>query len=698
MNKQPQKYLLICIYLFLAAFCLVTYYKSLYNGFLHFDDNEYVSENYIVQSGLTIENIKWAFTTSHASNWHPLTWLSHMLDCQIFGPKVWGHHLVNLLFHIINTLLLFSVFRIMTGGIWRSAFVAAVFAVHPLNVESVAWIAERKNVLSTMFWFLTIWGYWKYIMGKSVSWYIATLLLFAFGLMAKPMLVTLPFVLLILDYWPLGRINNFFKEGKVCASLFIEKIPFFVLSAISSVITFIMQQHGGATVDFEKFGLQVRLANVVVSYVKYIGEILLPINLAVFYPYDENLPMWEVLAALLLLIVISILIIRFSSRYKYLPAGWLWFLGTLVPVIGLVQVGGQALADRYAYIPTIGLFIIISWGVADIARNWSVKKFIFPVSAAVSLAALAVLTFHQLRYWKNDIALFEHAVKVTKNNSVAYTNLSAAYQDSGRYKESIEVCEKAIKISPTNYTAYANLGAAYNELGQYKEALDVSNKAIQIFPGCYHAYHNIGVTYIKMGQYEKAIKAFKEALRIKPDFEDSYSNMADAYSSAGQYENAIQAFKEVIKISPCANSYYNLGATYLKANMYKETIAACTEALKYKPDYPEALHNLGLAYGNLGHYKEAIEAFEKSIKFRPNDAETYYNTGFAYNQLKDYTKEMECYKKAVEIKPDFAEAHYNLGIAYLRFGQKDATMKQYEILKGLNVQLSEKLMAAIDNK
>ncbi len=381
--------ILICLFLVLAT--LTVYWQVGNYEFVNFDDDKYIIENFHVQKGLTRDSVIWAFTATHVSNWHPLTWLSHMLDFQLYGLNPSGHHLTNVFFHLVNTLLLFLVLKLMTGALWRSGLVAALFAVHPLHVESVVWVAERKDVLSTLFWMLTLWAYLGYTKRPGVKRYLVILLAFALGLMAKPMLVTLPFVLLLLDYWPLKRIElgqsaiglpaasqpstiaN--KPGAQAFRLLLEKTPMFVLAAVSSVVTFIVQKSGGAVGALETYPFKIRMANALLSYVIYLKKMIWPQNLAVFYPHPgQSLPMWQAAGAGLLLVVVSIAVIRAGRRYPYLPVGWLWYVGTLVPVIGLVQVGDQAMADRYTYVSLIGLFIVVAWGVPDVARSWRYGK------------------------------------------------------------------------------------------------------------------------------------------------------------------------------------------------------------------------------------------------------------------------------------------------------------------------------------
>jgi hypothetical protein len=407
MGKTSDKYWSLCIYLTLALATLAVFWQVLGHDFVNYDDPDYVYRNPNVQSGITLSSIKWAFTTGHAANWHPLTWLSHMLDWQLFGDNPGWHHLTNLFLHIANTLLLFAVLKRMTNALWRSAFVAAAFALHPLHVESVAWVAERKDVLSTLFWMLTIAAYLRYLERPGTGRYLLTLLIFALGLMAKPMLVTLPFVLLLLDYWPLGRFQfgqivksvgqqsrkslNAFSHWKLSRHLLLEKVPLFALSAISSIVTFLVQRTAGAVTSVETLPLKLRIANTFVSYLTYIQKMVWPSRLAMFYPYPDKTDLiWQTVVFALLLLIISLGVIWLMRRRRYLLTGWLWYLGTLVPVIGLVQVGDQALADRYTYVPLTGLFIIIAWGVPDLIAKWRFRKHALAASAIAVLLAWSI--------------------------------------------------------------------------------------------------------------------------------------------------------------------------------------------------------------------------------------------------------------------------------------------------------------------
>ncbi len=531
-----------CIFLVVATLCV--YWKLPSHDFVNYDDPKYVTENNHVQAGLTGEGIIWAFTSSHAKNWHPMTWLSHMLDCQIYELNAGGHHLTSLLFHIINALLVFVVFKRTTKAFWQSAFVAALFALHPLHVESVAWVAERKDVLSALFWMLTIWAYVLYVERPGLARYLLVFLFFILGLMAKPMLVTLPFVLLLMDYWPLKRFMCFqsncdvdnLQSDRPKASgyhgsftlLVLEKAPLFVLAAVSSTVTFLVQQAGGAVKSLDVFPLQIRFANALVSYVIYIWKFILPLDLAVFYPHPGMPPIWLVTVCLVLLFAVSVLVFRYRYRCPYLVTGWLWYVGTLVPVIGVVQAGTQSMADRYTYVPLIGLFVVIAWGVNDLAARWSFRRFVLTISACGVLLAFTICTWLQVSYWRNSITLFEHAIEVTSNNNLAHYNLGNALVKQGKLDEGIANYLEAMRIEPDHpdtHNAHNSIGLALFRQDKLDEAIAHYSKAIRLKPDYVQAHNNLGVALIRQGKVDEAIRSFSRALQIRPDHDEASYNL-----------------------------------------------------------------------------------------------------------------------------------------------------------------------------
>jgi regulator of sirC expression with transglutaminase-like and TPR domain len=531
---------IICLLLTLAAF--TAFWQVTASDFISYDDWNYVTENSHIQSGLTLEGIRWAFTTGYASNWHPLTWISHMLDVQLFGMHPGWHHLINLLFHCANTVLLFLIFHRMTGGLWQSAFVAALFALHPLHVESVAWVAERKDVLSTFFWMLTMGMYVSYVGRPGLTRYLGLLCCFALGLMAKPMLVTLPFVLLLLDYWPLQRLEEK-KPGisrwSSIRFLLIEKIPLLALSAISSIVTYFVQQHGGAMQALETLTPSARIANAFVSCVTYMVKMLWPANLAVLYPHPGWWPLWKVLGSVAILIVITVVAVRGIKKWPYVAVGWFWYAGTLVPVIGIVPVGMQAMADRYTYVPLVGLFIIVAWGVPEFLKNRPHRKAVLTALSALCLLWLFLLTWTQVGYWRNSITLYDHALKVTDRNSAIRHNRGVAYHRLGKYTQAIADYTKAIEINPQYGKAYINRGTAYLNLGKYTQAIADYTKAIEINPKYGEAYVNRGAAYSSMGDYTQAIADFDRAIEINPKYGEAYRNRGMVNNILGNHVRAI---------------------------------------------------------------------------------------------------------------------------------------------------------------
>ena len=496
---------LVCLFLVITT--LVVYWQVKNHEFIGFDDVTYVTKNPHLQAGLSLEGITWAFTSERAGNWHPLTWLSHMLDIQVYGMAPGRHHLTNVLFHIMNTLLLFLVFRRMTGALWQSAFVAALFALHPLHVESVAWIAERKDVLSTFFWMLTMGAYVWYVERQGFLRYLPVLLFFILGLLAKPMLVTLPFVLLLLDYWPLSRFqfghqngNIVIQQKSVVIRLICEKIPLFALAAASCIVTLFAQQSGGAICSFSAFPINIRIANALVSYVGYIVKMLWPHQLAVLYPHPGMLPWIQVIGACLLLVFISILAVMTLKRRPWLIVGWVWYIVTLVPVIGLVQVGSQAMADRYTYVPLIGIFIMIAWGIPELLSGWRNRKIGLSTMAVACLLVLMATTWFQVRYWANSVTLFERALAVTENNYVLHSNLGVTLFSKGRVDEAIGHFHNAMRINP-----------------RFAEV-----------------HNNLGIILIRKGKLEEAVAHFREALRIKPGYVDVQNNLEKALVLQGK--------------------------------------------------------------------------------------------------------------------------------------------------------------------
>lgn len=558
--------LVICIFLVVATFAV--YWQLSRHSFVNIDDNVYVTNNPYVKEGLKKESIIWAFTTTKAEFWHPVTWLSYMLDSQVFGVNPGGYLFTNLLLHVLNTLLLFRIFERMTGQIWQSGFIAAMFALHPLHVESVAWVAERKDVLSTFFWMMTMLSYSWYVERTGIKRYTVVLVFFIMGLMAKPMLVTLPFVLLLMDYWPFCR----FKFRQLCYGnnsrknlfnfhLVWEKIPLFIIAAATSIVAFLVQQSKGGLVSQDLCPFNDRIANVFVSYATYIWKMIWPLNLAVFYPYPSKLSVWQVMGSLFLLAAISVLAIRLAKRYPYFITGWLWYLGTLVPVIGIVKIGDFAIADRYTYVPLIGLFIIIVWGGTDLLKEWRYKAMGFGAIAMVIISILSVFTWLQIQHWANSITLFKHTINVTENNYFAHYGMGHALASQGKLKEAVEHFEEAVRIRPDKATLYNDLGRALAGQGEFKESISVFLRAVRMKPYYPNAHYNLGIAMVAQGMYNVAVEHFSEALRLNPNFIILQNNtvknklighfkQGNIYESRSELSKAIEQYKKVLSIQP----------------------------------------------------------------------------------------------------------------------------------------------------
>ncbi len=531
LSKPDRGWLVACVYVCLALLTWGVFAQTLRYDFVNYDDPSYVYQNTRITSGFSVPNVAWAFTHVHSENWHPLTTITHMLDCQLYGLKAGWHHFTNVLLHTVAVILLFLALRRMTGALWQSAFVAAVFAVHPLHVESVAWIAERKDALSAVFFTLTLLTYFHYTRAPSTGRYLIVALVFALGLMSKPMLVTLPFVLLLLDYWPLGRMNGQ-KSGPArrLLQVVIEKIPLIALSVVSSIVTFLAQR--GAIGWTAQLPVSARINNAIVTYVVYIGQMLWPGKLAVFYPHPENrLPIWEIILAIIVLLGITAAAFILRKRAPYLITGWLWYLGMLVPVIGFVQVGWQGHADRYTYLPQIGLYVALTWAIADLTASWRFQGMVLGVVAALLVGVLSWRAWLQTSYWRDSETLFTHALAVTGNNDVALNNLGIIFLDKGQLDKAIANLQAAIELRPENGPAHDNLAKALLQRGQLAEAMIQYRKFLEIEPESVEARNTLGTALIQQGRVTEAIAQWQEALAIQPDNGNAASNLAWVFAT-----------------------------------------------------------------------------------------------------------------------------------------------------------------------
>jgi protein O-mannosyl-transferase len=620
--KTRHNEIIICLFLIITT--LAVYWQVTNHEFLNYDDDIYITKNHHVRSGLG--GIAWAFTATDAANWHPLTWVSHMLDVQLYGMNPGQHHMTNLLFHIVNTLLLFLVFKRMTGYLWRSGFIAALFALHPLHVESVAWVAERKDVLCAFFWMLTMFSYVRYVERPEANRYFLVLLFFMMGLMAKPMIVTLPFALFLLDYWPLRRFrfgrSDSSKSGQerlFALRLILEKAPLFFLAAASSVVTFLVQQSGGAVTALDALPLYARIGNALVSYAGYLGKMLWPYEMAVLYPHPGELPLWQIVGACLLLISISLLAISAAKQRPWFVVGWLWYIGTLVPVIGLVQVGTQAMADRYTYVPIIGLFIIIAWFVPELVARRPHKKILLTTLAIIYLSILMTATWTQVRYWKNSTVLFKHTLNVTVNNYIAHDKLGEALAEQNRTAEAIRHYSEALRIEPDFVQAHLNMGDAHASLGNSEDAVYYYNKALQKKPDYEKAHNNLGNAIARQGNFEAAVYHYNEALKINPNYAGAHYNLGKIAANQGKIEDAILHYKKTLKVSPnMAEALYNLSwiyATNEKFRSGKEAVNLAEKLCRLQNySQPLSLDVLAAAYAEARRYDDAVFTAKKALE------------------------------------------------------------------------------------
>ncbi len=661
---------------FLAVIVWIAFGQAVRHEFVGYDDQSYVVRNPRVTNGLTLDGIQWAFTHVHATNWHPLTMISHMLDCQLYGLQPWGHHLTNILLQAAAAILLFFALRELTGSghavasiddagrdqrsrlqrgsLWASVFVAALFAIHPLRVESVAWVSERKDVLSGVFFMLILWAYARYARGNGArfSRYIAVVVLFALGLMCKPTLVTVPFVLLLLDYWPLRRGQPSSSLGRGIAGdtwprLIVEKLPLFVLSAASCVATLLAQKE--ALDASLKAPLGERVGNAVISYAAYIGQMIWPAHLAVLYPYPEgHLEVSHVILALLLLLMISVAFFLWRKKYPFLLIGWLWYLGMLFPMIGIIQVGSQVRADRYTYLPQIGLYLLVAWGGMELFHRWRRTREILAITAVLIIMALTMRSYLQTSCWRDTETLWKHAIATTSNNYIAHFNLAQALSQSGRFDEAIAECREALKIKP-------DFPAAHNNLG---------NALIQSKPG--------SGTVPGQNALDEAIGHFRAALQIKPDFMQARSNLGNVLLQKGQVDEAIAQFQKILEMDPhIAEAEFSLGKAFLQKREVNKAIAHCQKALEIEPDHAEAQYCLGNAFIAEGKYSEAIANYEAAVRTRPDFFEAHHNMGCVLATIGKTDEALEQFNEALRLNGNDAQAHFALGSLLARLGRRE---------------------------
>ena len=715
-QTSPAPTWLLCLLLALAT--LAIYSPVAWNGYVDYDDGDYVMANPHIQHGLRWSTVAWAFTTGHASNWHPLTWLSHALDFQLFGPRPGAQHLVSLALHIANTLLLFLLLRRLTGAPWRSALAAAFFALHPLHVESVAWISERKDVLSGFFFLLTLLAYRRYVgLGHapapenqnpnnaarisslkvrsskpkvkssqssleppapspqppalahgSLSYYALALVCLALGLMSKPMLVSVPFVLLLLDYWPLRRLEADFSLRRF-AALAIEKLPFFALGAASCVVTFQVQKAGGAVATALPW--DVRLPNAVVSYARYLGKTFWPVRLSVLYPHPGHWPLWEVVGAAVLLAIVSAAVVWQARKRPWLAVGWFWFFGMLVPVVGLVQVGIQSMADRYMYLPIIGLLLMLLWGIpmARAPRSCAVAA---AGASALALCACAALTVRQVLYWHDSQALFQRAVAATDRNYLAYNNLGFFLANQGKLAEALEYYQLSTAIKPDYEDALNNIGHALAGLKKPAEALPYYEAALRTRPENPEVNNNYGNALSDLGRLDEAIQHYRLALKRRPDYADAHNDLGIALAMQGKFDEAESHLQQAIRLNPAdASAHGNLGNTLALQRRFAEAVQQYQLALQLKPNEAQTHYNLATALSGLGRLDEAVAHYHEALRLDPANAGACANLAAALLTQGKLAAASAQFQAALRLRPDSPELHCGLAQTLYRQGLRD---------------------------
>jgi len=661
----------------LIVLTLITYWQVNNYDFVNYDDDKYITGNQYVKTGLNLDNVEWAFKSMYAGNWHPLTWISLMTDAQLFGLNAGYYHLTNLFLHILNTLLLLFILYKMTGALWRSALVAALFALHPLHVESVAWVTERKDVLSMFFMLLTLWAYINYIQKPDFKRYLLIFVAFAMGLMSKPMLVTLPFVLLLLDYWPLERysmqnntnIDSALVTKKVLVLIY-EKIPLFLLAGLFIALTIVAQK---AEIDLmQSIPMTLRVGNALVAYCGYIFKMFWPVSLSVLYPYSAEIPLWKISLSVILLSTVSGIAIYTIKKRPYLAVGWFWYLGTMVPVIGIVQVGVQSMADRYTYIPLIGLFIMLVWFLSDALEKIPYKKYISATVSVIIVLLLMTLSWSQLKYWKNNYELFTHTLEVTENNYTMHCNLAVLLAGKGDSKAAEFHYMEALKIKPDDKDTNMNYGTLLVRLGRLEEAIELFIAAIKTKPDFAEAYNSLGIAYVQRGDRLKAMEQFSAAVKINPDYQDAQNNLKMAMLQNQAKESA--STKQAVDISSNITTFSGrmmAGTSLMQNGDLNGAIQHFQEALKIEPGNLNAHVSIGLALGYKRNFDGAISHFRTAIKINPRIPEIYNSLAVALAYTGKTDDAIVQLKKALEINPRFAKAHNTWGVLLAKAGKID---------------------------
>ncbi|MCH2128502.1 MAG: tetratricopeptide repeat protein [Pirellulaceae bacterium] len=684
------------LYLCLSIVTLAVYGNVAHHEYLLLDDREYVANNRHVSTGLTWENICWALTSTHASNWHPLTWVSHMVDCQLFGADAPGcYHLVNLCLHIGNTIGLCWILQRMTGCFWRPAFVAAVFAWHPLHVESVAWISERKDVLAMFLWLISIGCYVEFVRQKRWSWYVISCLVLVLALLSKPMPVTAPFLLLLFDVWPLRRlvissdmphtvtssiwyVTEREKKTKrhIGSWLIIEKIPMLVTVLAVSVTTFVVQ-HGSGSVQSATWSI--RFITTITAYVRYLWHTVWPVRLAVLYPADaDSWPLWQIMAAVVVLIGITVLVLR-SYRRPYMLVGWFWYLGTLVPVIGFVTIGYHSMADRYTYMPMTGLLVMVAWAIGDVVDSQPTYRLSATWGAAVILLACAWLCHRQVGYWRDSETLFERTLEVTASNYVIHNNLGAVYLRKNRRSDAIYHYERAIQINHLYAQSYVNLGAVLASQGLRQKAIQNYRRALNLSPKNSRAHNNLANAFRVEGRWEEAMHHFREAIENDPDSAIVHENIGDAFRAQSHFDEAIVHYRQVIQlVGEDARMHYRIGQAFGGLGEHFRAMEYFERALQLDSTMVDAAVDLGISCLQVGMYERAIEVLRQVIKQHSRHVDAHLNLGTALHLAGKSQQAVSQFQQVLNWYPDHAKVHNNLGVIYQAMGQSEKARESYQ--------------------
>ena len=689
-SQRPYGPLAVCGLLLLAV--ALIFGKAVRYDFVNFDDDVLVYENPMVARGLTAQGMGWAFTTNTSNMWYPLTWISYMLDSQIYGPKPWGYHLTNVLLHAATAVILFLVLRRMTGDLWASALVTLLFAIHPLRAEAVAWVGERKSPLSGLFFVSTIAAYVAYARRPfSLARYLTVAGLFTLGLLAKPTLVTLPFVLLLLDYWPLGRISR-----RTLGRLVVEKIPLVLLAVAGSVAAVLSQAGNIATL--QNVPIPARIAGALISCAVYFGQFFWPIGLSAFYPRSAIVPAWQVGVACVVLAAVSAAALLLWRKQPAVLVGWLWYLGTLVPVIGLVSIGAHARADRYTYLPQIGLCIAfvwgVRWGVQRVCGDWPSRGWLDGVGGTLLVAGLMACAWQQTSYWQNSEQLWRHALACNADNPLAHNNLALILVNCGQVDAAIAHYRQALEIQPDYVEARNNLGNALADHGQADEAIAQYGQALAIKPDYAEAHNNLGTELAEHGQIEEAIAHFQQALELRPEYAIAHNNLGNALLGRGQVDTAIAHYRKALEIKPdYADACTALGKALIRSGQVDAGTGCYRKALEIQPDSAKAHIGLADALTGRGQFDEAIAHNRRALKIEPDSVDAHNGLGNALAGRGELDEAIVHYRKALEIHSDFLAAHLNLANALAARGKSQEALDHFQKALDLAAARNDKALA-----